>query len=335
MKRKARDIGINAGITPTERIKIDSRSREYNGVRKTRLYESAPNVLLPDGAVGQSGLNNTGIWQSTDHVGYFGSGLGARNDSGQIDMVAGYSSALSNKRTKEINPQDPNNIELVSVYPNAFNDATRIKLNAKTNIDDDFEIAQGNIGTVRNRAALSMKSDSIRIIGREGIKIVTGVTENETNSAGAPIRSMPRINLIAGNLDFPKGKRQALEPVAKANTLKLVIEDIYNQINNLNSVLDTFMNVQIEFNAQAIFHQHPDIALMGVGLAAESNPLAINSGKCPPSPEMISAGVKFCSVAPIVKYDASMQKLQTAIEKINNTNPAGPKNFASPGVHTT
>tara|TARA_R100001079_G_scaffold108816_2_gene80105 strand:+ start:384 stop:1391 length:1008 start_codon:yes stop_codon:yes gene_type:complete len=335
MKRKARDTSINAGITPIEKIKLDSREREFNGVRDKKIYESTANVLLPKGAVGQGGLNNTGIWQSTDYIGHFGSGLGARNDSGQIDIVAGYSSALSNKRTKEINPQDPERIELVDVYPSAFNDASRIKLNIKTNVDDDFQLAEGNIGSVMERAAIAVKSDSVRVIGREGIKIITGVTEEEPNSAGGPIRSIPRINLIAGNADTPKGKRAALEPLAKADTLRLVIEDIYNQINVLNSVLDTFMNTQIEFNTQAIFHQHPDIALMGCGLAAESNPLAINNGKCPPSAEMLSAGVKFCSVAPVAKYDAVMQKLQTAIEKINNTNPAGPKNFASPGVYTT
>lgn len=334
-KRKARNTGITGGISPQEQIKISSRAEEFNGVRGSKLYESTPRVLYPRGAVGQSGLNNTAIWQSTDHIGYFGAGYGARDNAGQIDIVAGYSSALSNKRTKEFNPQKPNDIETVSVYPSPFNDASRIQISMKTDPDDNFQLADGNIGSVKTRAAIAMKSDSIRVIGREGIKIVTGVTENEGNSAGANIRTGPRINFIAGNAVDSPGKRQALEPVAKADTLKVVINDIYNQISKLNSVLDTFINSQIEFNSKAIFHQHHDIALMGVGLAAEQNPLAINDGKCPPSSEMISAGLKFCSVAPIAKYDAVMQKLQTEVEKINNGTSAGTKNFASPSVYTT
>lgn len=335
MKRKARNTGTSAGITPLEQIKLSEREKETGGVRGEKLYEPTPSVILPKGAVGQSGLNNTGIWQSTDYIGYLGSGYGARDNAGQIDIVAGYSSALPNKRTKEFNIQDPGNIETVKVHPNPFNDASRIQLSMKTDVDSNYELAEGNIGSVETRAAIAMKSDSVRVIGREGVKIVSGVAPDEKNSAGSEVRSFPRINFIAGNLDVEAGDRQALEPVAKADTLREVIKDIYKQINTLNSVLDTFMNSQIEFNAKAIFHQHPDIALMGVGLAGSSNPLAINNGKCPPSAEMISAGMKFCSIAPVAKYDAVMQKLQTAIEDLNSTNPAGVNNFASPGVYTT
>ena len=334
MKRNARDTSSSTGMTPQEQAKLASREKEFNGVRGRKIYELTPNVLLPKGAVGQSGLNNTGIWQSTDHLGYFGSGYGARDNAGQIDLVAGYSSWLKNKRTKEANPQNPGAIELVSVYPSAYNDASRIQLSMKTDVDYNYGIAEGNIGSVETRAAIAVKSHSIRIIGREGVKIVTGVKDEEKNSAGAPIRSIPRINFIAGNEDAP-GTRAALEPIAKASTLRTIIEDLYDQINTLNSIVDTFMNAQIEFNTQAIIHQHPDIPLMGVGIAGSSNPLAINGGKCPPSAEMISAGQKFCTVAPVAKYDAIMQKLQTAIAKINSVNPAGAKNFASPGVYTT
>ena len=42
-----------------------------------------------------------------------------------------------------------------------------------SDIDDNFELVDGSIGNSKNKSAIAMKADGIRIIAREGIKLVT------------------------------------------------------------------------------------------------------------------------------------------------------------------
>ena len=333
-KRNAREG--DKFLTRPEKIRKSSRPTETNGFRGGLDVTSVPIVHYGSSALSRVTQHNTGITHIRDYGrGAPGDGLGGRTQSGMIDLVAGFSLAEP-KAAVQDNPQDPESIKIVKVYPSLTDDASRISLYSKVDIDENLQFADGNIGSVETKAAVLLKSDSVRIMGREGIKIMTGVVSGESNSAGAPVRSVPRINLIAGNTDVTRdGSRQRLEPVAKANTLMKVIEDLYDQIDKLNSVLDSFMFAQIEFNTQTILHQHPDIALMGVGLAAASNPLAIAGGKTGPSGDLLAAGTKFLALANVGKYDSVVQKMQSAISAVSSVNPAGPKNFASPSVFTT
>lgn len=327
--KKARETSL---LTPEQKLRLDLSDGNYNGVRTDPLYEPVPNILLVKSAVGQSGQNNTGIWQSRDQPGAPGSGYGARSGAGQIDIVAGYSSA-NPRRTLSSNPQAPGGEKLVSVYPDMFNDASRIMVNQKTDVDRNFDLPDGNIGKADTRAAIAIKSDNIRIIGRESIKIVSGVAENEKMSSGAELRSVPRINIIAGNSD--RGGRQSLSPVAKADTLLSGLDDIFDQIDQLNSVLDTFMSAQMEFNTALALHDHFSPTLMGIGIAASGDPFSINKGRTGLSMDLVQNSQKLFATSTVAKYDGVMQKLKTASAKLNNTNPAGTKNAGSPSVFTT
>ena len=113
------------------------------------------------------------------------------------------------------------------------------------------------------------------------------------------------------------------------------MKDLYGQLDKSNSLFDSFNTAQTEFNGQTTTHQHLDLTVMLVGALAYGDPFFINDGKGLPSPELISGGMKCLPQQYILKIDALMQKLQTALALIYNTDPVGPDNSASPSFYTT
>ena len=114
-------------------------------------------------------------------------GKGATN-SARIDLVVG---RLSPERVK-----DGQNVD------NSFqSDAARIYISQLTDIDANFGIDPGKTGYMSSRSGIGIKADGVRIIGREGVKIVTGRMQgtNEKNSLGGKFTPAPMIELIAGN----------------------------------------------------------------------------------------------------------------------------------------
>ena len=87
-------------------------------------------------------------------------------------------------------------------------DAARIHISQLTDIDSNFGLAKGEAPNTAARSGIGIKADAVRIIGREGVKIISGGTQGvkgygnkgETNSLGGKIRQpSPEIALIAGN----------------------------------------------------------------------------------------------------------------------------------------
>jgi hypothetical protein len=143
------------------------------------------------------------IRMCTDRPDSLASGYGAK--SGQrcatIDFCVGPMSAARGGK----GPRDHEKIN-----PSMSADAARIYLSQLTDADKNFGLA----GEPHNaRSAFVAKADVGRMIGREGVKIVTGRARGvragggsratgETNSLGAKIvRPAPTIELIAGNND--------------------------------------------------------------------------------------------------------------------------------------
>ena len=64
-------------------------------------------------------------------------------------------------------------------------------ISQKADVDTDFGLADGQVGNVKNRSAVSMKADCVRIVSRGGgIKLVTGGAQNtKTRSRGSGLLS--------------------------------------------------------------------------------------------------------------------------------------------------
>lgn len=324
MNNKAFDISL---LTRDQRIRLDMSPNKssFLGIRGDTLVEP---YILPQKAKSEvrlTGDNGQLISLIRDTPRDIGSGYVAQTGAGSITLGVGYNSHDPAPTTGDSFTGSPP--ESIVGIRNSKTTASEIIISQKTDVDDNLELADGNIGSSVAKSAISVYSDSIRIVGREGIKFVTGVSEK--NSAASDIRSVPRFNFIAGNDD------SNLQPVALAGNLNSVLSDIYSQIDNLNSILDTFMTSQIEFNTDVMTHQHFDLPVLLVGALSSGNPLAINGGKTLVSPELISSGMKTISSEYIAKIDGIVQKLQSAVESFGATDAAGPNNSASPSLFST
>lgn len=151
--------------------------------------------------------NNAGIIIGADRPHSLSSGKGGKGAAAAntIDIVVGRMSCKQPDISKG---------KIKAVDPNFGCDASRIYISQLTDVDLNFGIVPGRAGAADqimgkpspSRAAIGIKSDKVRVIGREGVKIVTGRSYafspgSDLNSLGGQCPRAAPIELIAGNID--------------------------------------------------------------------------------------------------------------------------------------
>lgn len=195
-----------------------------------------------------------------DRPGSRASGYGGKGalQSATIDLVVG---RMSGTR-KGKGPRDG------SIVDNSmFGDAARIYISHATDVDLNFGLAEGRMGPVKGHSAVAIKADGVRVIGREGIKLVTGGGKGvkgfglrgETNSIGGKLLPAPSIELIAGNnsgsrwvwggLSNPFEKVENLQPVAMGDNLRDGLDELTDIIMEMWGSLMNFILIQSVYNA--------------------------------------------------------------------------------------
>lgn len=124
------------------------------------------------------------------------SGWGSKGaiNAASIDLVVG----------RMAGARDGQGVDDGTHVDNSFSaDAARIHISQMTDIDKNFGIATNEITAAPPRSGIGIKADLVRVIGREGVKIVTGKCDGckpaEKNSMGGKLLPAPRIILQAGN----------------------------------------------------------------------------------------------------------------------------------------
>jgi hypothetical protein len=249
------------------------------------LFDKAPCEKIIEGE------NNSWIVLGRDRPRSFASGYGGRGDTqaGSIDIVVG-----------RMGPEPKSDVIVDPVFCDVdkdgsfyHSDAARIYISQKTQIDTNFKIVPGNVGTSQlpsgeeaPRSAIALKADHVRIVGRETIKIVT--KGDAKNSQGASLNSVGGIELIAGNytdLQFDpmapgaKSTVYELQPLVKGKNLAEAIEVLAQQVETLNGLVDTILTTQMEYNnaIQNHWHHSPFFGLTTT-----------------PSPIVMAVGIKSC-----------------------------------------
>lgn len=236
---KKKDVDLT-GLDPVyhEKLKKLNRKSKINeaGIGGDALREPVPHYIKCTNDNVIKGSNNTWMILGRDRPASRLSGYGGKGDTqaGSIDIVVGRMGDA---------PKDG-----VYVDPNFQRDSARIYISQKTDIDENFKLVAGTIGNVEGLSAIGMKADSIRIIGRQGIKFVTGV--DSTNSKGGKITSIQGIELIAGNND------EDIQPLPKGDNLSESLEKLCDNIESLSGILSTFLDSQMKFNVITAFHYH-------------------------------------------------------------------------------
>jgi len=118
-------------------------------------------------------------------------------------------------------------------------------------IDRDFNI-ESDLGLKLSepmpRSAVAIKADHVRLIGREGIKIVTGKIFSkaggaETNSLGGKISPAPKIDLVAGN------NYDNVQGVALGERTAASLTELNALVNKVASAVQNLARIQIKYNA--------------------------------------------------------------------------------------
>ncbi len=251
--KNAYDVkGVNKK-TQEKLDKTSAKNKSYltGGGLKTQV-EPIPGFIIGDCEKvidNRQKFQNSAIVFGKDRPRSLLSGYGGRGDTqaSSIDIVVGYQSV------KAIQTNAAG--EQVFVDPDFFKDAARIYISQKTDVDENFALAAGSLGSPGRdssdkipKSAVALKADQVRLIGREGIKLVTGTDNN--NSQGGKIFGFGGIDLIAGNND------EDLQPFVKGDNLVAGLNRIVHHINKLSGIVDAFCTHQKAFNAAVSDHVH-------------------------------------------------------------------------------
>ena len=319
------NIDQTPGINESVQAVVDA-DPAYNENRALKGYLGMPklessNNLRFDSAASEtviSGQTNAWIVLGRDRPSNIASGYGGMGatDAAAIDIVAGRASSAN---------FDSYDGKIVS--PNFFNDAARVYISQKADLDKYFGLAETGIPSDLSpaRSGIGLKADKVRIIGREGIRLVTGKAigvsgtgqGGEHNAAKGRIIGVKGIELIAGNvtddetgMDLVNGpwKVKRVQPIPKGLSTAEAIETLTEYVGQVAQTLQDFMSAQQKYNNRLSTHFHVATAPFAPTLA---DPILVSSNSS--------------LVTKKALYATSMRTVKQALEmyKINYLRPEG------------
>ncbi len=321
-------------------IKTQERMGLISGIDNTVIDEPIPEIevgncetLLPnrDGTLSD---NNAVLIFGRDRPSVRSSGYGGRGATqcGRIDLIAGVASSWSKN-----GPPDKNTI----VNPNFALDASRIYMSQKADIDAYMGLAESPRSESKGSAAIGIKSDCIRIVGRKNIKIVTGKgrfnntgKNGEKLSTGGDFQVPGTISLIAGNYteDEEKGllnklnpipglskKRKKLQGIVKGDNLVEAFEEVLNLLDTLATQIQALNKRQRSLAYDYAFHSH--------NATAPGAPVVPTTA--------VAGGLRIGTQTFPQVFENIMFDTKTELFKINFLKPLSPTYIASRHVYTT
>ena len=175
------DTALGAGRTYQD---IINSSYSY---RASFEPEAVPRITKNPGDLLLQGSNNSSIVVGSDFI-------VDRKNAGIVDIVAGHAiktdhvSPVNQRGYQEINKKKPASQDA----PKSFsNDASRIYLASQTNVDNIFGVSINGFEVSNSAAGIVLKSDQVRIIARQDIKITVGNT-----GAGIVLKSDGNIVIV-------------------------------------------------------------------------------------------------------------------------------------------
>ena len=212
------------------------------------------------------------------------SGYGGLGDThcAAIDIVAG---RMGSKAFKyDLRRGYGEDSELLYTDPNFITDAARIYISQKSAVDKNFGLCFGKnsrdaLGTPEAPAqsCVAIKADGVRIIGRQGVKIITG-GDTFNAQGGKTDGTYTGIDLIANNYATTNlTSENSLQPLVKGDNLEEALLDLYDNVIALRKLIHTFLVTQRDLNRSLMTHVH-----VGAFMASPTSP----------SPPVVAEAVK-------------------------------------------
>jgi|7_EtaG_2_1085326.scaffolds.fasta_scaffold01598_4 hypothetical protein len=267
-----------------------SKTKKVPGLNCGNIREPIPHFVKADCETVIPGKNNSYIVLGRDRPGGIYSGYGGKGDTqcGMIDLVVGRMHPTPIEKFKYAGEGDTESSMMVDpmLVPYApkedkqnpapvkfATDAARIYISQKTDIDDNFGltklrgIPEGKVKPSINMSGIGIKADAIRIIGNEGIKLITG--PDKVNSYGEVITAKG-IDLIAidpenatvteklgdGENKFLK-RGATMQPLVKGDNLEGCLREISYEIRQIMSTNQKLVNYLVQFLDHYSNHGHP------------------------------------------------------------------------------
>ena len=294
------------GYGPQQSMGARGISTGHEGVAGSKMLEPIPVYIKADNEKIITDSNGSYVVLGRDRPGSRISGYGHEHGSARVDIVVG--------RVSADNIGTVNDMGEKMYVDNSFEkDAARIYVSAKANIDDYFKLRPGRVGMSRCRSGIGIKADAVRIIGREGIKLVT--RPEPLNSQGGKIERVSGIDLIAGNDD------RDMQPLVKGNNMKEAIMNLAVWVGQLNGLVDGLLLEQMQLNTAIATHTHMGVAFTSWG----------------PAPLKIAPSIEIAAVSPKVAINQTMHgvvalkshRINGEFFKLNYCKPFGNKYICS------
>lgn len=220
----------------------DERFVSSTGIAGDPIQEGLPRYIKTPSEVEYSNKSGASIVLGRDRMGSRFSGYSAKGDTqaSSIDLVTG-------RLSFKARAVDKNNKQAYCDSSAKF-DAARIYISAKSDPDRNFSIADGSTGETKTKSCVVAKADVVRLLGRENVKIVTGI--DRRNSQGGEINTVGGIDLIANNDDSD------LQPLCKGNNLVEALDKTISYMDGVLGILDAFLMSQMKFNESLVQHTH-------------------------------------------------------------------------------
>ena len=251
--KKKRAVQLS-GLSDQQREALaNDTSNRFKGIAGDDMIEPIPGLIQTKTEKVLSNRYNSWIVLGRDRVSDRSSGYGGRGNTqcASIDIVTGRMSPRpkSVKNSGDKMDIDPIFNLTMDEDNNPVCDAARIYISQKTDVDKNFILASGKVGMAEARSAIAMKADGIRILAREGIKLVTRA--DRMNSQGGPLDRVFGVDIIAGNDD------KSLQPMVLGNNLVLSMEEMAQILSEvIGTVNDLVINVS-KLDLALSTHIHP------------------------------------------------------------------------------
>jgi len=236
----------------------DLQELASSGINCGVLSESTPNFIDADCENVINGANNSYIVLGRDRPGSLKDGYGGKGHTGAgaIDLVVGRPGDSENK-----------------VHPDFVNDAARIHISQKTDIDDNFKLDVTEKAV--ESSGIGVKADHIRIMGRRSLKLVTNTDATGETKNG--------VEIIANN------NSATLQPMVKGDNLEEALTEIVKKIDQLSGVVSRLVADQQKYNLALQAHIH--------------NSPFYGTPKTLPSLELVSPGFQVQNSAASIQID--------------------------------
>ncbi len=245
-------MSINTNVTPEFLTKEVRDGIRRPGLLHTPYFEQMPTyekagceIVFPDMEYSRmtgelSGGDrrlNCQIVFGRDRPSHLLSGFGKSGGQpcASIDIVAGRMSSMNKSKglfKKRLEPLERDTL----VGNNFFSDASRIYLSQKCNIDHYFGLPPGDFGRPTGEAGVGIKSDHVRVIGKNSVKIYAGGARGDNLGLKGELDSNGK-RLIDARIELIANRNAEVQPMVLGSNLSDFLEDLLNRIGSIQEAI--------------------------------------------------------------------------------------------------